>query len=137
MTLYLIQIEPVYNQATGYYHMITNNINNANIFRQELLKYKNFLLDMNNYENNDLSNWIFSETIYVITNKTKTHYDGYCIASNIYTIDKFDKLKQINWEKKPSKIENCIVEFCRMNWVYYPYKDKCKLERFNILSMDI
>lgn len=98
MTLYYISIESVFNQGTGNYFMITNEICNANIFRQELLKKKNFLLYQ---DKEDLySCWEFHECIYIITDKKKKYYKGYCIADNVYQPNKFNKLKNVNWNKK-------------------------------------
>jgi hypothetical protein len=132
MTHYLIQIEPVYNQIVGNYYMITNNINSANIFRHELLKYRNFIMQKNN--NDEIAYWEFHERIYKITTKSHTHYNGICIALNVYKPLTFEKLLDIDWNLDTGNIENNIIKISYPNTVYYEYTNKkCKLQNFNIM----
>lgn len=132
--MYIILIEPLYSQGTGMFRMKTENINNAEIFRQELLKFRNWLVTTDD----EIDAWEFNEYIYKLddSDDNKEWYDGYLVAKNEYSGEKFNKLKKINWTKMKSK--TLETEICRKmineDCVYSDeYKDGCPLKQYNIL----
>lgn len=88
--MYLVQIEPVYFQGVGNFEMITDNVENIELFRNELVRYKNYLTKI---DFDDLEHWEFFETIYKLVDfdVNKTTFSGYCISNMCYDGD-FEKL---------------------------------------------
>ena len=142
---YLIHIEPMYTEGVGGYYMVTTNITNAEIFRQELLKYKNNI-EHTWDKNEKMCGWIFYEYIYKIidikqTNDNEYEYVLVLLHKCEYepSKQKFYKLKNVNWKKKISKSkietrnENVLL---KLNYVYNTVTDKWNnvaLKKFNIL----
>jgi hypothetical protein len=63
--MYLIRIEPVYSQGVGHFELLTNNLKLVNKFRNELVRYKNYL---KNEEPYNLDCWEFYEYVYKLIN---------------------------------------------------------------------
>ena len=142
---YFIEIEPMYTEGVGGYHMVASDIRNAEIFRQELLKYKNDVEHMKE-DCGNMCGWVFYEYVYKIIDIKKIDDDKYeyklfKLHEYEYEPDKvkFYKLKKVNWKKKiiKSKIktrEEC--ELLKLDHVYNTITTKWNniaLKNFNIL----
>lgn len=137
--MYLVTIEPIYNQGTNSYSMITDDIAVANIFRHQLLKYRNHLVKEKVFDCDELAGYLFEESIYKITGKNKsgTHHNGYLLSFDNRNAKDFTSLKEVVWDipKKCTEIEKDIVKVYTPNFVYYPCNKKKKhIDKFNILA---
>jgi len=140
---YYIHIEPMFTQGVGGYHMVTSDITNAEVFRQELLKYKNYV-EHNHNENT--CGWVFYEYIYkIIDIKQMIDGDYQYVLMPIHEYEyepdkqKFYKLKKVNWKKKivKSKIETREEEnLLKFDHIYNTITERWNniaLKEFNIL----
>lgn len=137
---YFICLEPLYTQGVGEFYMITTDKNYGEIFRQELLKYKNYIVDTFN----DLVGWIFYENIYKIINITQVDDDVYEytleeIHSYEYEPSKYNnsKMKKVKWEKK-IKNKNYITrddKLLKENYVYNTINSN--VSEINLISFNI
>lgn len=137
--MYLITIEPIFNNGTGLYSLITDDINVANIFRHQLLKYRNHLLQEKNNDLDQLAGYLFEEIIYKITGKNKsgTHHNGYLLFYDKRNATDFTSLKEVTWEipKKCTETEKDIIKVQYPNFVYNQFSQKKKhIDKFNILA---
>ncbi len=91
--MYLIRIEPVYSQGVGHFELITDNIDYINLFRNQLVKYKNYL---NDSDFDDIEHWEFYEYIYKLINYDvdKKNFKGYCLWDKKYS-GNFKKLNKL------------------------------------------
>lgn len=142
---YYIYIEPMYTEGVGGYHMVASDIRNAEIFRQELLKYKNDVESM--YDKREqMCGWVFYEYVYKIVDikqidDEEYEYKLFPLHEYEYYPDKekFYKLKKVNWKKKiiKSKIETREeCELLKLDHVYNTITDEWNniaLKDFNIL----
>lgn len=142
---YFIEIEPMYCEGVGGYRMVASNIRKAEIFRQELLKYKNDVEHGCN-KNEDMCGYVFYEYVYKIVdikqiNDDEYEYKLFPLHEYEYEPDKvkFYKLKKVNWKKKiiKSKIETKEeCELLKLDHVYNTITNEwhnIALKDFNIL----
>lgn len=139
---YLISLEPMYTQGVGNFFMITSNKYFGEIFRQEIFKYKNHIVNTEN----DLCGWVFYENIYKVLsikqlNDEEFEYALEEIHSYEYEPNKHNdsKIKKVNW-KKCIKNKNCSEhnynKLLKENYVYNSIDDKISeinLKYFNML----
>lgn len=109
--MYLIRIEQVYSQCVRHFELVTNNIMFIDKFRNELVRYKNHLLDL---DSDDLDNWEFYEYVYYLINYNSNInvFNGYCLYEKIYSdnfcrLDRFDE----NILRNPIKSTNVLESF--------------------------
>lgn len=135
--MYLVSIAPIYSQGVGNFELITDNIENIKKFRNELYRYKNYLVSL---DSSDMDSWEFYEYIYKLVNykPNKYYFNGYCVWEHCYA-GKFSKLKNfanINLNKNNTKIENFETSM-QLNYVYNNFDDNMEpiyIDNFDIIG---
>ena len=101
---YFIQMESMYTQSVGGFHMISSNKSNVEMLRMELLKDIKYVEYTDGCWSGDLCGWVFYENIYCVIDIEQIDdedykYYKYTLATILSCEYEHDKCKVNNLKK--------------------------------------
>lgn len=144
---YFIQIESMYTQGVGGFHMISSDKSNIEILRMELLKNIKYVEYTVECGFGYLCGWVFYENIYRVIDIKQIvdedyKYYKYTLAPILnceYEPDKckVKNLKKVNWDKKIKKKDFITYEYKFMEEDYVYNTINMEYEIMNINNFNI